>query len=108
MSNSYIGKMKIKLLVPASLLLFCYNERLFLCFRVGMPQRSYLSFVLILGGLTVLGIASMDLYLPAIAMIAEDFNTSQATIQLSVSLFVLVLGIGQFFLGPLDSIELPS
>ena len=42
---------------------------------------------------------SIDITLPAIPAIAREFNAPVSTIQLTISLFVLALGIGQLFWG---------
>lgn len=44
----------------------------------------------------------LDIYIPIVPQMAEIFNTSQALVQLTLSLFLLVTGIGQLFIGPLS------
>lgn len=58
-------------------------------------------FLLLLLTLVLLGPLGIDLYLPAIPAIAQGLNSSQSLIQSSISLFILVLGLGQLLAGPL-------
>ncbi len=45
---------------------------------------------------------ALDVYIPAVPEIMRTFNAGQETIQLTLSLFVLIIGTGQLFLGPLS------
>jgi len=45
---------------------------------------------------------AMDLYIPVVAEMKDFFQTSQANIQLTLSLFMFAGGIGQLFAGPLS------
>lgn len=58
-------------------------------------------FLFILLTLVLLGPLGIDLYLPAIPAIASGLNSSESVIQSSISLFILVLGLGQLLAGPL-------
>ncbi|CAE1146677.1 multidrug effflux MFS transporter [Serratia rhizosphaerae] len=58
-------------------------------------------FLLLLLSLVLLGPLGIDLYLPAIPAIALGLNSSEAVIQSTISLFILVLGLGQIVAGPL-------
>lgn len=58
-------------------------------------------FLLLLLSLVLLGPLGIDLYLPAIPAIALGLNSSEELIQSSISLFILVLGLGQLIAGPL-------
>ncbi len=49
-----------------------------------------------------LGPLSVDMYLPALPAIASDFGAPYAAVQQSLSVFVLGLGAGQLFCGPLS------
>ncbi|HEI8864795.1 TPA: multidrug effflux MFS transporter [Serratia odorifera] len=58
-------------------------------------------FLLLLLSLVLLGPLGIDLYLPTIPAIAAGLNSSEALIQSTISLFILVLGLGQIIAGPL-------
>ena len=55
----------------------------------------------ILGALATITPIAIDLYLPAFSQIAEDFNTTPATISLSVSSYFIGMALGQMLYGPL-------
>jgi len=58
-------------------------------------------FLFLLLSLIILSPMGIDLYLPAIPAIAQGLNSSDETIQTSISLFILVMGLGQLIAGPL-------
>jgi len=58
-------------------------------------------FLFLLLSLVLLGPLGIDLYLPAIPAIASGLNSSEEVIQSSISLFILVMGLGQLIAGPL-------
>ena len=58
-------------------------------------------FLFLLLILILLGPLGIDLYLPTMPAIAEGLNSSEALIQSTIALFILVLGIGQLISGPL-------
>ena len=58
-------------------------------------------FLFLLLSLVLLGPLRIDLYLPTIPAIALGLNSSEALIQSTISLFILVLGLGQVIAGPL-------
>ncbi|KFC81138.1 Multidrug resistance protein MdtL [Ewingella americana] len=58
-------------------------------------------FLFLLLTLVLLGPLGIDLYLPAIPAIAKGLNSAEAIIQSSISLFILVMGLGQLIAGPL-------
>lgn len=60
--------------------------------------------VLILGSLTAFGPLSMDMYLPSLPVVTDDFQTSTSLGQLSISACLLGLGAGQLLFGPLSDI----
>ena len=45
---------------------------------------------------------AMDIYIPSVPELVNVFNSSPATIQLTLSLFLIFFGIGQLILGPLS------
>jgi DHA1 family bicyclomycin/chloramphenicol resistance-like MFS transporter len=57
--------------------------------------------VLILGALTALGPLAIDMYLPALPQIAKDLAVDTGTVQLTLSVFMIGVSIGQAFYGPL-------
>ncbi|HEY0814039.1 MAG TPA: Bcr/CflA family efflux MFS transporter [Pseudonocardia sp.] len=57
--------------------------------------------LLALGGLSALGPLSLDLYLPALPALTADLHASEAAGQLSLSLCLIGLALGQLFVGPL-------
>jgi len=58
-------------------------------------------FLFLLLSMVLLGPLGIDLYLPAIPAIALGLHSSEAVIQSSISLFILVMGLGQLIAGPL-------
>lgn len=58
-------------------------------------------FLFLLLSMVLLGPLGIDLYLPAIPAIALGLNSSEGVIQSSISLFILVMGLGQLVAGPL-------
>lgn len=54
-----------------------------------------------LGFITILGPASIDMYLPSIPAMAQELETDYATMQLTLTVFLLALGGGQIVFGPL-------
>lgn len=60
--------------------------------------------VFILGALTAFGPLSMDMYLPGMPGVADDFQTSASVAQLTVTATLIGLGIGQLIFGPLSDI----
>lgn len=57
--------------------------------------------LLALGGLSALGPLSLDLYLPALPALTVDLRANEAEGQLSLSLCMIGLALGQLFVGPL-------
>lgn len=62
-------------------------------------------FVLILGSLTAFGPLSMDMYLPALPIVAVDLQTTASLAQLSITACLLGLAAGQLLFGPLSDIH---
>ena len=61
--------------------------------------------VLLLGSLTAFGPLSMDMYLPALPIVAVDLQTSTSLAQLSLTACLLGLAFGQLIFGPLSDIR---
>jgi DHA1 family bicyclomycin/chloramphenicol resistance-like MFS transporter len=58
--------------------------------------------VVVLGGLTMFGPLSLDLYLPALPQLADDLNASASAAQLSITACLVGLAVGQLVAGPLS------
>src|SRR5690625_3892489 len=61
--------------------------------------------VLILGSLTAFGPLSMDMYLPALPLVAKDMQTTASLAQLSITTCLIGLGAGQLVFGPLSDVH---
>lgn len=59
-------------------------------------------YVILLGALTALGPFTIDLYLPAFPVLQEDFRTSAAAIQLTLTGTMIGFALGQLIVGPLS------
>jgi DHA1 family bicyclomycin/chloramphenicol resistance-like MFS transporter len=57
---------------------------------------------LMLGLLSVIGGLGIDMYLPAMPMMAQDLHAPIGSVQLSLTAFLLAIAIGQPFYGPLS------
>jgi DHA1 family bicyclomycin/chloramphenicol resistance-like MFS transporter len=55
-----------------------------------------------LGALSACGALSIDMYLPALPVMAEDLDARAALIQLTLTVFVVGLAVGQVVVGPLS------
>lgn len=60
------------------------------------------SLVVVLGGVTALGAAAIDMYLPALPRIAIDLASTSGHAQLTLGAFLVGLGIGQLIHGALS------
>lgn len=60
-----------------------------------------LRIILILAGLNAFGPLAIDLYLPAFKHIAADYSTTTEEVQLSLSIYLIGLALGQLLYGPL-------
>lgn len=56
--------------------------------------------ILILGLLAAFGPLSIDMYLPALPKIAQDFGTDLSSVQLSLASYFIGIALGQVFYGP--------
>lgn len=59
-------------------------------------------YIILLGALTALGPFTIDLYLPAFPVLEEDFQTSAAAIQLTLTGTMIGFALGQLIVGPLS------
>ena len=62
----------------------------------------YYRLALILGALTAMGPLAIDTYLPALPTIARDLHTSDALVQVSLSVYFVGIALGQAVYGPLS------
>lgn len=67
----------------------------------GARRPNAVFLVIILGALTAISPFAIDMYLPALPLIAGDLGTSVARISLSLSSYFIGLAVGQLFYGPL-------
>ena len=66
------------------------------------PARPPARTVVVLGGLTMFGPLSLDLYLPALPQLADDLDASASAAQLSITACLVGLAAGQLLAGPLS------
>jgi len=59
-------------------------------------------YIVLLGALTALGPFTIDLYLPAFPVLEEDFQTTAAAIQLTLTGTMIGFALGQLLVGPLS------
>jgi DHA1 family bicyclomycin/chloramphenicol resistance-like MFS transporter len=67
---------------------------------MNQPNTSKRTLIWILGALATITPFAIDLYLPAFAQIAQQFDTTTAKVSLSVSSYFIGLAIGQILYGP--------
>jgi len=67
------------------------------------PNRLWAAFLL--GSLCAFGPLTIDMYLPALPILTDDFQTSTSLAQLSLTACMLGLSIGQLFAGPISDIQ---
>jgi DHA1 family bicyclomycin/chloramphenicol resistance-like MFS transporter len=58
--------------------------------------------ILVLGALIAIGPLSIDMYLPALPVIAADLHTGESAIQLTLTGMLAGMGLGQLIIGPLS------
>lgn len=64
-------------------------------------QNSSVGIIIILGLLAMLMPLSIDMYLPALPVISQQFNVSAGSVQMTLSTYILGFAIGQLFYGPM-------
>lgn len=67
-----------------------------------MKHLNFYSVLFILSPLVFTFAFALDIYIPAVPDMPKIFHTSQATVQLTLSMFMLICGFGQLFVGPLS------
>lgn len=65
-----------------------------------LSRNRRIIFIIILGALSAFGPLCMDMYLPALPSLADDFNTSTSLAQMSITACLLGLAAGQLVVGP--------
>lgn len=70
----------------------------------GISRFQRLWMAIILGSLAAFGPLSIDMYLPALPQIANDFHSNPSLVQLSLTFFLLGLACGQLLSGPLSDV----
>ncbi|TDM12798.1 multidrug effflux MFS transporter [Macrococcus lamae] len=60
--------------------------------------------VIVLGLLAAFGPLSLDMYLPALPSVADDFGATTSSIQLSLTACMIGLAVGQLFVGPITDV----
>lgn len=60
------------------------------------------AWLLLLGALTAIGPLSIDMYLPGFPAIADSLGSDITSVQLSLALFLVGMGLGQLVYGPLS------
>lgn len=74
------------------------NEELY---NVQAERKSHIGLIVILGLLSMLMPLAIDMYLPAMPLIATEFGVSAGSVQMTLSAYVLGFSVGQLFYGPL-------
>ena len=70
--------------------------------RKGAPRSAGLRFILLLGLLDAFGPLGIDMYLPAFPRIERDLHAPAGAMQLTLSLFLAGLAVGQLVCGPIS------
>lgn len=65
-----------------------------------LTRRQRLVYIVVLGALTALGPATIDLYLPAFPELQSDLGVSKAVVQLTLTATTIGFGLGQLLVGP--------
>lgn len=72
---------------------------------VNNKSRTKYWIVILLGALTAIGPISMDMYLPALPVVADDLSTTASLVQMSLTTCLIGLATGQLMFGPLSDIR---
>ncbi len=67
-----------------------------------LTRRQLVRVTLLLGTMTGLGPATVDMYLPALPQLADEFLTSTASVQATLTGSLVGMALGQFLIGPLS------
>ncbi len=66
------------------------------------PPHRRITLILVLGSMSAFGALSFDMYLPAFPTIAADLRVSPAAVQLTLTMALIGIALGQFVMGPLS------
>jgi MFS transporter, DHA1 family, multidrug resistance protein len=72
-------------------------------FTAPTGRRALLLF-LVLGGVAAYGPASMDMYIPALPQVAHSFRVATSATELTVTAYLIGLGVGQLLAGPFSDV----
>ena len=64
------------------------------------PNNPTLKVAVALGAIGALGPSAVDMYLPSLPEMAVEYSSSMASIQLTLTVFLLAMGLGQLLFGP--------
>lgn len=70
----------------------------------GARRTSGLRLFLILGAMSAIGPASMDIYLPGLPTVARDLGIGPSVAGLTVTTFLIGMGVGQAIMGPASDV----
>jgi DHA1 family bicyclomycin/chloramphenicol resistance-like MFS transporter len=70
--------------------------------RRTMGRLRHARLALVIGGLSAFGALTIDMYLPAMPIMAGDLHTRAGLVQLTLTAFVIGLAVGQVVVGPLS------
>lgn len=62
---------------------------------------SHIGLIFILGLLSMLTPFAIDMYLPALPVIAKEFGVEPGQVQMTLSAYIMGFAIGQLFYGPM-------
>jgi DHA1 family bicyclomycin/chloramphenicol resistance-like MFS transporter len=65
-----------------------------------LSRSSRVLYIVVLGALVALGPFTIDLYLPAFPIVADELDASEAAIQLTLTATMIGFGLGQLVVGP--------
>lgn len=67
-------------------------------------SRSIAHLALLLGLITAVGPFAIDIYLPALPTLGASLNASPAAVQMSLTVFFMIIGVCQLFYGPISDV----
>jgi DHA1 family bicyclomycin/chloramphenicol resistance-like MFS transporter len=65
-----------------------------------LSRSSRVLYIVVLGALVALGPFTIDLYLPAFPVVADELRASESAIQLTLTATMIGFGVGQLIVGP--------
>lgn len=67
-------------------------------------SRSIAHLALLLGLITAVGPFAIDIYLPALPTLGASLHASPALVQMSLTVFFVIVGVCQLFYGPISDV----